>query len=231
VQRQLVFDYWGPLHFQLSLWQAVVAVIAIAVLAVAAFKALPHKARGDEKDRSEQAPEGRRGLRFNMALLAGITAGAMLLQLDLSRPFWNVVPLVRFIQFPWRLLGIAAFCIAILAGYLFTCGVPSPSGPPSHRGEAPGSGRRPLSRLAGIAGWTAAAGFLIVILYASTYMLAPQFDPYTDQLSEEAVSVPGLFERGRSYFTLFSDFLPAGVKMDPLDLLNPRAARIRAYRP
>jgi hypothetical protein len=230
VQRQVVFDYWGPLHFQLSLWQAVVGVIAILALAVTAITDLPQTppkardfgARDNEKDSTESALDTQRGLRFNMALLAGITAGAMLLQLDLSRPFWKFVPLVRFIQFPWRLLGIAGFCIAILAGYLFTGTVPSPRVPRSWRGEIPGSWRRP--RLARILGWTAAAGLLVVILYASTFMLAPQFDPYEDQLSEDAVSLEGLFERGRSYFTLFSDFLPAGVKVDPQQLPKPRAA-------
>ena len=39
-----------------------------------------------------------------------------LLTLPLSRPFWDHAPLVPFIQFPWRLLGPAALCAAVLAG-------------------------------------------------------------------------------------------------------------------
>ncbi len=39
-----------------------------------------------------------------------------LLTLPLSRPIWDHVPLVPFIQFPWRLLGPAALCAAVLAG-------------------------------------------------------------------------------------------------------------------
>jgi hypothetical protein len=152
-----------------------------------------------------------------MALLAGITAGVMLLQLDVSRPFWNFVPLVRFIQFPWRLLGIASLCIALLAGFLFTGVVPRREVPRFWRG-------RRWPRLAGMSGWIAAAGFLTIVLYAGTFRLAPQFGPFGDQLSEEAVSLEGLSERGRSLFTIFSDFLPVGVKVEPQDLANPRAA-------
>ena len=200
IQRQVAFDYWGSLRFHLSLWQAVLAVVAILALVIAASAASGRSASSASK-----------GLRFNMALLAGITIAVMLLQLDVSRPFWNIVPLVRFIQFPWRLLGIASLCIALLAGFLFTRGVPL----------VWRDWRRPgLDR---ILGWAAAAGFLAVVLYAGTYLLAPQFSPFGDQLSEAAVSVAGLSERGRSLFTIFSDFLPAGVKVDPRDLVNPRA--------
>ncbi len=39
-----------------------------------------------------------------------------LLTLPLSRPVWDHVPLMPFIQFPWRLLGPGALCAAILAG-------------------------------------------------------------------------------------------------------------------
>jgi hypothetical protein len=209
IQPQIAFDYWGSLRFRMSLWQAVLAVIAILALAVTAITA--------KKDSGEPAPGAWRGLYFNMALLAGITAGAMLLQLEVSRPFWTAVPLVRFIQFPWRLLGIASFCIALLAGFLFAGSVPH-----SLRGEVPHPrGERRLTR---IAGWGAAAGFLALVLYAGVFKLTPQFYPYADPLNEDAVSLEGLSERGRSLFTIFSDFLPASVKVDPTDLANSRAA-------
>lgn len=39
-----------------------------------------------------------------------------LLTLSLSRLVWDSVPLIEFIQFPWRLLGPGAFCAAVLAG-------------------------------------------------------------------------------------------------------------------
>jgi hypothetical protein len=40
----------------------------------------------------------------------------VILMLPLSQPLWDAVPLMAFLQFPWRLLGPAAFCLAIVAG-------------------------------------------------------------------------------------------------------------------
>lgn len=39
-----------------------------------------------------------------------------LLTLPISQPIWDTVPLIKFIQFPWRFLGPASLCAAILAG-------------------------------------------------------------------------------------------------------------------
>ena len=47
--------------------------------------------------------------------LAGLVASA-LMTLDVSRPIWDAIPLLRFIQFPWRFLGLASLFTAILAG-------------------------------------------------------------------------------------------------------------------
>jgi hypothetical protein len=51
------------------------------------------------------------GAFFSAALL-----GYMLLTLAPSRPVWDNVPLLPFIQFPWRFLGAAALCAAVLGG-------------------------------------------------------------------------------------------------------------------
>jgi len=51
------------------------------------------------------------GIFFFIALLV-----YAFLTLPISRFVWDNVPLVKFIQFPWRVLGPAAFCAAILAG-------------------------------------------------------------------------------------------------------------------
>ena len=95
IQPQLAFDYWGALRFRMSLWQAIMASFALIAIML---KLLPR--------------------RYNLLLLVLLLLGIMLLQLDATRSIWQALPLARFIQFPWRLLGIAALCVALLTGSL-----------------------------------------------------------------------------------------------------------------
>lgn len=51
------------------------------------------------------------------ALFFGLMTGVYgVLTLPLSEPIWARLPLVEFIQFPWRLLGPAALCLALGVG-------------------------------------------------------------------------------------------------------------------
>ena len=47
-----------------------------------------------------------------VALAAG---GLVFMMLPISEPVWDLLPLIEFLQFPWRLLGPVAFLLAILA--------------------------------------------------------------------------------------------------------------------
>lgn len=57
----------------------------------------------------------RRQISVSIFFLVFLSAFA-LLTLPLSRFVWEAVPLMEFIQFPWRLLGPGAFCAAVLVG-------------------------------------------------------------------------------------------------------------------
>jgi hypothetical protein len=57
-----------------------------------------------------------RPTRWRIALLLASTAGFAFLTLPASRPLWDRLPLLSYVQFPWRFLGPAAFSAAILAG-------------------------------------------------------------------------------------------------------------------
>jgi hypothetical protein len=57
-----------------------------------------------------------RQTRWRAALLLASTAGFAFLTLPASRPLWDRLPLLSYVQFPWRFLGPAAFSAAILAG-------------------------------------------------------------------------------------------------------------------
>jgi hypothetical protein len=56
-----------------------------------------------------------RPTRWRVALLLASTIGFAFLTLPVSRPLWDRLPLLPYIQFPWRFLGPAAFCAALLA--------------------------------------------------------------------------------------------------------------------
>jgi hypothetical protein len=51
---------------------------------------------------------------FGFLLL--VTLGAILMMMPVAAPVWDLLPLVDLIQFPWRLLSVAAFTLALLAG-------------------------------------------------------------------------------------------------------------------
>ena len=57
-----------------------------------------------------------RPTRWRIALLLTSAVGFAFLTLGISRPLWDRLPLLSYLQFPWRFLGPAAFCCALLAG-------------------------------------------------------------------------------------------------------------------
>jgi hypothetical protein len=57
-----------------------------------------------------------RSQRWLVALSLAGMVGSGLMTLPLSRPLWDHLPLLPYIQFPWRFLGPAAFCAAVPAG-------------------------------------------------------------------------------------------------------------------
>lgn len=100
VQPSLLFDYGaeaGPDVFAMGLAQAVVGGLALAVAGLAAWR--------------------RAGLAGRPVVLLGLcTLLATWLVTPLSRPVWERLPLLPFVQFPWRLLGPQALFLACLTG-------------------------------------------------------------------------------------------------------------------
>jgi len=54
--------------------------------------------------------------RAEALFLAGASAIAILAMMPITQPAWAALPLVSLIQFPWRLLGLTAVTLALLAG-------------------------------------------------------------------------------------------------------------------
>lgn len=88
----------------LGLTAAALAVVGLAAIAW-------HVTRKPDGQSATQSGHLQFAFFFSLAL-----AFYALLTLPLSQPIWDRVPLVPFIQFPWRLLGPAALCAAVLAG-------------------------------------------------------------------------------------------------------------------
>jgi len=57
-----------------------------------------------------------RARRPTVAFFAFILAGCLFLILPVSQPVWDAIPPLQRVQFPWRLVGPAALCAAILTG-------------------------------------------------------------------------------------------------------------------
>jgi 6-pyruvoyl-tetrahydropterin synthase related domain len=84
--------------------------LVTAILALLGLGAIVYRAtRPPNKGQSNPA------LAFGQWLLA---AGLFycFLTLAISQPLWDVLPLIKFIQFPWRFLSLAMLCAALLAG-------------------------------------------------------------------------------------------------------------------
>lgn len=61
-------------------------------------------------------PRYSRRQRVFIVLLCGLVLMLALSTLEITRPLWDRIPLLAYVQFPWRNLGPAAFCLALLIG-------------------------------------------------------------------------------------------------------------------
>ncbi len=52
----------------------------------------------------------------HLVLFATLATADLSMALPISRPVWDAIPLLAFVQFPWRFLGQASLWLAILAG-------------------------------------------------------------------------------------------------------------------
>ncbi|MCB0008669.1 MAG: hypothetical protein KDE04_19525, partial [Anaerolineales bacterium] len=57
-----------------------------------------------------------RELRLHILFMALVAAGCLFMAHEISTPLWEKLPLIDFVQFPWRFVGRAALPVAFLAG-------------------------------------------------------------------------------------------------------------------
>ena len=130
--------------------------------------------------------------------------------LSATRPvqtFLGNMPLVRFIQFPWRLLGPASFFLALLVGSL-VCWKWLP--------------RR--------AGWIGTITLMAIIISASVYNLSPANSTKPFSFFSSQVNQADLLERGRVGFSVFTDYMSKWV-MEQFEEISFRVQKMQPFLP
>ena len=184
-QASLAFDYWGGRRFHPALWQALAGMVGLLAIVL-----VPRR------------------LRFTLIVIIAALTVLYLLQLSISAAFWQAAPLVRFIQFPWRLLGPAAFFTALLLGAMLC-----------------------WRRLAGVAGWVVVTLFVSIIGYAGLHNLDPQLSTIWYPITDAQIGRRDLYARGAQGYPLYNDYAPAAMQVSPWELTKPRAPDMPTWPP
>lgn len=106
--KQLLYSPWGTgfsvpgpgdgFSFQLGPFHWLVAILALTILILQLIKA--------------------RKADLLISFFALIFLGSIIFMMQATLPVWKVLPMVRYIQFPWRLLGFSIIGIAFLTAWL-----------------------------------------------------------------------------------------------------------------
>lgn len=91
------------LDFRLGWMPTLLALLGVAVFG---WRRIRQKRFEDEKE-------------LHIWLMVGMTAVYLFMSLPISQPLWEGLPLIDFVQFPWRFVGRAALPVAFLAGVPF----------------------------------------------------------------------------------------------------------------
>jgi hypothetical protein len=190
VQRSLIFDYWGPDRTHFGLAYSILALAAIGLLTVQP-----------------------RHTRYWMLFFSSALATCLVLQLSVTQRLWSIVPLAGFLQFPWRLLGIASLSTAVLVGSI----------PRSTAILVNRVGLNEKIASFGRVGPHLGSATLIAVLLilTSTLRLSPGLSPLWTRLANNEIDFYSLNETGRSG-DLFAQFLPVWVKVDVADIPEGR---------
>lgn len=189
VQSTLFHQFAGPERFHFSLWQTVVGVIAVVVQVI----------------NRKQRPRA-------LWIIIAIWALVMLLQTELVTIFWQVTPIVDSIQFPWRLYGLASFCVAVLGGAIF---LPTP---------AARAGQFWLRAATGLA-------LVVVAAWLTTTNMSPSQSPLWRDTQEAEITLEGMWERGKEGYALFGDYTLTTLKIDGLGFNLSRPAAEQSILP
>ncbi len=165
----------------LSLGLAPIVLGALALLALLRWRAL------------------RPTVRVHVVFFALTLAGCVFMMLPVSTPLWEHLPLLRLAEFPWRIMGLVAVPVAVLAGASV------------HLWERSANRRAPTLSLAPS---FLVASLLVTLLTSFPYLFPlPIFIPYDNLTAADVVR----FERdsGAVATTSTGEFLPVWAEEHP----------------
>jgi len=167
LQRSFLHVYQGVERFRLAVWTFVLACLATVGLLLR-----PHPRR------------------FALGVLLLVFFLIVGMQLSYTEPFWAHMPLVRFIQFPWRLFGMGSLCVALAVGALLIQ-------------ERAGEQRF----------WVIARLVIVLAVSAIVSLTHLQVErlPTWYAYDEAQIDRADLFALGRAGFSLFIDYMPRDV--------------------
>jgi hypothetical protein len=185
LQRGFLFDYSVPQTFR---WGLLPAILTLAGFVVGLWKL--------------------KSQRRLIVFFALVVAVALLLQSPAAAPFWTRLPLVNFIQFPWRLQTFVALGGAILIGAL-----PALFAQPSQT-----AADRPDNH----ASWLMSSALAVLLILTATIQLWPTYQAawQASRFSEGDISRLDMYARGRMDFELFGDYQPIGVAAAMTEVMN-----------
>ncbi len=112
-----------PLPFRLGWVPLGLAVLGVVIASFTAFRKKEIGDRRSEITSRAQSPisnlQSPKVVRWHVTLMVFATAVFLFMSLPASRFIWEGLPLIDFVQFPWRFVGRAALPVAFLAGVPF----------------------------------------------------------------------------------------------------------------
>jgi len=123
IQRKILFDYRREASpYAMGTVQAVLALAGAASILIwwtkSALRRLNPTKQRDAYLWSQTGPQSNLRKALDSTFLLLMLAGVTFLITPLSRPLWDTIPLLPFVQFPWRLLAVQALPLSLIIGHL-----------------------------------------------------------------------------------------------------------------
>jgi hypothetical protein len=164
-----------------------------------------------------------RGPRFHTIFFLAVAAVSVFMMLPISVPFWELLPSLKFVQFPWRFLLLATVASGVLAAAAFSAWFPQP-----RRNASAGSAGWAVGLCLMMAGGAAAGGLFAVHRRIPIDRLGYEQKPFAKLIDRGAGAAPLPLDRElvRTSTLHWIDHLPPDVSylgLTPDDLRRPKA--------